>query len=69
MATKAQRELLHTPSGDRYIRRDHNGHFLPGQVQVGKSLAADNNQQAKTVTKPGEGDKGDHKKSAKKNQL
>ena len=46
MATK--RETLKPNLGDtRYIRRDGSGQFTEDQVDKGKSLKADNNQQAK----------------------
>jgi hypothetical protein len=57
MASK--RELIDTGTSKRYIRRDDHGRFTTDQVDVGKSLAADRRQQAKTVAKPGQGDRGD----------
>jgi hypothetical protein len=57
MASK--RELIDTGTSKRYIRRDAHGRFTTDQVDVGKSLAADRRQQAKTVAKPGQGDRGD----------
>ncbi|MEZ0325971.1 MAG: hypothetical protein ACAH95_08685 [Fimbriimonas sp.] len=55
----AKRELI-APNGDkRYIRRDANGRFTKDQVDVSRSLAADNNQKAKNKAKPGHGDRGD----------
>lgn len=47
------------PGGKRFIRRDDKGHFTSDQVDVGKSLAADQRQHAKTKVKKGQGDKGD----------
>lgn len=56
-----KRELIEPNEGDkRYIRRDANGRFTKDQVDVGKSLAADRRQHAKTRAKSGQGDKGDH---------
>ncbi|MEO8129201.1 MAG: hypothetical protein ABJF23_25820 [Bryobacteraceae bacterium] len=58
-----KRETIEVHEGDkRYIRRDAEGHFTEDQVDVGKSLAADNNQHAKTVAPKGHGDKGDEKR-------
>ena len=57
MASK--RELIDTGTSKRYIRRDDRGRFTTDQVDVGTSLAADGRQQAKTVAKPGQGDRGD----------
>jgi hypothetical protein len=57
MASK--RELIDTGTSKRYIRRDAHGRFTTDQVDVGKSLAADRRQQAKTVAKSGQGDRGD----------
>jgi hypothetical protein len=57
MASK--RELIDTGTSKRYIRRDGHGRFTTDQVDVGKSHAADRRQQAKTVAKPGQGDRGD----------
>ena len=57
-----KRETLEPHRGDkRYVRRDSHGHFTSGQVDVGKSLAADRRQRAKTVAPHGEGDRGDEK--------
>jgi hypothetical protein len=62
-----KRELIEPHAGDkRYIRRDAEGHFTDKQVDVGRSLAADRRSTAKTTVKPGQGDKGDVKRSAKK---
>ena len=58
-----ERELIEPHEGDkRYIRRDENGQFTEDQVDVGRSLAADERQHAKTVSKPGHGDEGDRKR-------
>jgi hypothetical protein len=50
------------PGDKRYIRRDSEGKFTEDQVNVGRSLAADNNKHAKTVVPKGQGDKGDEKR-------
>jgi hypothetical protein len=55
------RTLIEPNKGDkRYVRRDKDGQFSK-EVDVGKSLAADQRQHAKTVAKPGQGDRGDRK--------
>ena len=54
-----KRELIEPQKGDkRYVRRDGKGQFKEA-VDVGRSLATDRRQHAKTVAKKGEGDKGD----------
>ena len=55
----SNRELIDTGTSKRYIRRDDHGRFTTDQVDVGKSLASDQRQQAKTVTKFGQGDRRD----------
>ena len=54
-----KRELLDTGTDKRYIRRDEKGRFTTDQVDVGRSQAADRRQQSKTVSKKGQGDRGD----------
>ncbi|MEO8437717.1 MAG: hypothetical protein ABI562_04600 [Chloroflexota bacterium] len=56
-----KRELLDTGTDKRYIRRDEKGRFTTDQVDVGRSQAADRRQQAKTDSKKGQGDRGDHR--------
>jgi len=57
----AKRELI-VPKGDRrYMRRDPEGRFKESD-DVSRSLAADRRKKAKTVSKPGQGDKGDRKR-------
>jgi hypothetical protein len=59
----AKRELI-VPKGDkRYMRRDPEGRFEESD-DVGRSLAADQRKKAKTVAKPGQGDKGDRKRKS-----
>ena len=61
MATK--RELIEPHKGDkRYVRRDDKGQFTDDQVDVGRSLSADNNQRSKKIAPKGQGDRGDHKR-------
>ncbi len=58
---KHPRELIEPHPGDkRYVRRDGQGQFS-GSDDVGRSLAADRRQHAKTVAEQGQGDKGDEK--------
>ncbi len=55
----SKRELIEPNPGDkRYVRRDEKGHFKE-EVDVGRSLAADQRQHSNTPAKQGEGDKGD----------
>lgn len=55
----SKRELIEpTPGDKRYVRRDEKGHFTD-QVDVGKSLAADQARPSDTKPPKGEGDKGD----------
>jgi len=61
-----KRELIEpTPGDKRYVRRDSEGKFKK-VVDVGRSLAADRRSKSKTSVKPGQGDKGDVKRSSKK---
>ncbi len=55
-----RRELIEPNPGDkRYVRRDAQGRFTSDQTDVGRSLAQDQRQHAKTKARPGHGDKGD----------
>ena len=54
------RELIDTGSDKRFVRRDEKGRFKE-VVDVGRSLAADQQQKAKTDAKPGQGDRGDRR--------
>ena len=56
----SKRELIDTGADKRFVRRDEKGQFKE-EVDVGRSLAADRRQHAKTVSKPGQGDRGDRK--------
>jgi hypothetical protein len=54
-----KRELITPREGDsRYVRRNDKGEF-DEQDDVGRSLKQDRARQAKTVVKPGQGDRGD----------
>ena len=57
-----KRELIDTGTSKRFIRRDDQGRFTTDQVDVGRSLAADQRQQAQAIAKPGQGDRGDRRK-------
>ena len=52
------RELIDTGTDKRFVRRDEEGRFKESD-DVGRSLAADQRQQAKHRSKKGEGDRGD----------
>ena len=57
-----KRELIEPHKGDkRYVRRDAQGRFSEVD-DVGRSLSQDRKRQAKTVSKPGYGDRGDRKR-------
>ena len=56
-----KRELIEPHSGDkRFVRRDAKGQFNESD-DVGRSLATDIRQKAKTKSKPGQGDRGDRR--------
>ena len=57
----SKRELIDTGSDKRFVRRDEDGRF-DEEVDVGRSLAQDRRQKAKTVVPPGQGDRGDQKR-------
>jgi hypothetical protein len=55
-----RRELIEPNPGDkRYVRRDEQGRFTSDQTDVGRSLAQDQRQHARTKARPGHGDEGD----------
>ena len=54
----SERELIDTGRDKRFVRRDDQGQFKESD-DVGRSLAADRRQKAKTKVKPGHGDRGD----------
>jgi len=56
----ADRELIDTGTDKRYVRRDDKGRFKESD-DVGRSLAADRRQKAKSPAKKGQGDRGDRK--------
>jgi hypothetical protein len=56
-----ERERIDTGTDKRFVRRDDQGQFEKS-VDVGRSLAADQRQTAKSVVPKGQGDRGDQKK-------
>lgn len=57
----SKRELIDTGKDKRFVRRDAKGRF--DEVDdVGRSLAQDRRQRAKTTVPPGQGDRGDQKR-------
>jgi hypothetical protein len=54
-----KRELIDTGTNKFYVRRNERGTSFGQVVDVGKSLAADRRQHAKSIAKPGFGDRGD----------
>ena len=60
-STKSHRELIDTGADKRFVRRDEKGQF-EDVADVGRSLARDRQQEAKTKVPPGQGDRGDQEK-------
>lgn len=56
--SNSKRELIDTGRNKMYARRDARGHFKE-MDDVGRSLASDRRQRAKTKSKSGHGDRGD----------
>jgi len=54
----SKRELIAPKGSKRYVRRNPRGEFNK-EVNVGRSLAADRRQDAKTKVPKGQGDRGD----------
>jgi len=52
------RQLIDTGTDKRFVRRDKRGRFKESD-DVGRSLASDRRQHARTKSKRGEGDRGD----------
>ena len=61
-----KRELIDTRTDKRYVRRNKLGTSFVESDNVGRSLAADRRQGAKTKVKSGQGDKGDHPRPKRK---
>jgi hypothetical protein len=55
-----KRELIAPRGSKRYVRRDAKGRIKESD-DVGRSPAADRRRQARTVAKPGQGDRGDRR--------
>jgi hypothetical protein len=53
------RELINTGPDKRFVRCDSKGRFKES-VDVGRNLAADRREHARTRVGKGEGDRGDH---------
>ena len=60
--TKSRRELIDTGKNKSYVRRNAKGQF-DEVSDVGRSLAQDRRQTAKTKVPAGQGDRGDQKRS------
>jgi hypothetical protein len=60
--SSSKRELIDTGRDKRYVRRDAEGQFKESDDQ-GRSLSLDRKRKAKTVAKPGQGDRGDRKRT------
>ena len=57
-----KRELIEPHAGDkRYVRRDDKGRFKESD-DVGRSLAQDVREHARTEVKSGQGDRGDRRR-------
>jgi hypothetical protein len=67
MKKTGKRELIAPRSDKRYIRRDAKGRIRESDDQ-GKSLSQDRRRKAKTVSKPGQGDRGDRKAAPRSKQ-
>jgi hypothetical protein len=59
--TKSHRELVDTGKDKRFMRRNEKGQF-DEVADVGRSLAKDRRQSAKTKVPAGQGDRGDQKR-------
>lgn len=60
---RANRELIDTDTNKLFVRRNERGTSFKSAVDVSKSLAADQRTKAKKVVKPGQGDRGDARRS------
>ena len=60
-SAKSHRELIDTGTDKRFVRRDDQGRFKEVD-DVGRSLARDRQQEAKTKVSSGQGDRGDQKR-------
>lgn len=57
-----KRELIDTGTNKLFVRRNARGTSFKEVEDVGRSLTADRRRKAKTVAKPGQGDKGDRRR-------
>ena len=57
----AKRELIDTGTDKRFVRRTAKGRFSESD-DVGRSLAQDRRQKARTTASSGQGDKGDRRR-------
>ena len=57
----AKRELIDTGSNKLFVRRNARGTSFKEVEDVGRSLTADRRRRAKTIAKPGQGDRGDRR--------
>jgi hypothetical protein len=64
-SSKSHRELIDTGRDKRFVRRNEKGQFEE-VTDVGRSLAQDRKQSAKTTVPSGQGDRGDQKTRKKK---
>ena len=56
------RELIEPNEGDkRYVRRNEQGEFTDSQDDVGRSQSQDQQKDAQTETRKGQGDRGDRR--------
>lgn len=53
------RELIDTGTNKLFVRRNERGTSFKEVVDVSRSLRSDRRQKARTVSKPGQGDRGD----------
>lgn len=58
----AKRELIDTGTNKLFVRRNARGTSFKEVEDVGRSLTTDRRRKAKTVSKPGQGDKGDRRR-------
>jgi hypothetical protein len=57
-----KRTEIEVSSENRFVRRDEDGQFTQNQVDVERSLAADQRRRAKYIVPEGQGDRGDRKR-------
>lgn len=62
----AKRELIDTGRAKLYVRRNARGTSFKEVDEVGRSLTQDRRRKAKTVSRPGQGDRGDRAPKARR---